>query len=160
MRLHLFYILPLVFILSCAKQPSTDPVPALTFKYVDPLGKTKLGSTLGERDTATLVFHYEDGDGDLFRNNNNDGANLIYTTYVYQADSDKFVVDGISNPATITQPANGAYKGKSIFGDIYVPMRQFRSSDKIKIFKFEAFMLDMKGHKSNVISSPVYTLTN
>ena len=121
------------------------------------MGKTGSGSNI--RDTAVLVLRYSDGDGDLFRNSNSDGPNLIYATYAFNADSNKFLLNGGLNPATITQPANGYYKGKAIHGDIFVPMGQFRSSDKIKVIRFEAFMVDMKNNKSNLVTSPVFTLS-
>jgi hypothetical protein len=157
MRNLLLLFLAIFATISCVKTPSTEPVPTLEYKGVSPLGKVSTGG-IGPRDTAVLILRYSDGDGDLFRNSNSDGPNLIYTTYAFNSDSNKFIMNGFPNPATITQPANGYYKGKSIHGDIYVPMRQFRTSDAIKVIKFEAFMVDMKNHKTNVVTSPVFTL--
>ena len=157
MRQLALIILGLTLIFSCVKKPTKDPVPVLKYKAVNPLGKATSASQ-GPRDTAVLIFSYEDGDGDLFRDSNSDGPNLVYSTYAFNADSNKFILNGYPSQATITQPDNGNYKGKSIHGEIYVPMLQFRSGDNIKVIKFEAFMVDMKDHKSNVISSPVFTL--
>lgn len=155
---NLLLLFLMVFItFSCVKGPSKDPVPTLEFKAVSPLGKATSASQ-PPRDTAVLILRYEDGDGDIFRNSNTDGPNLVYTTYAFNVGSNKFKIDGYPNQATIIQPANGYYKGKSIKGDIYVPMRQFRSSDNVKVIKFTAFMVDMKNNKSNTVTSPVYTL--
>ncbi len=159
------YLLPLIpiisLIFSCVKPPSEDPVPVIEFKDIHNMRKAISYYPDGKlwiRDTAVLVLGYADGDGDIFRNKNSDGPNLVYTTYAFNQDSNKFVIDNFPNPATITQPADGYYLGKSIHGEIFVPMPQFRSSDNVKVLKFQAFMEDMKGHKSNVVTSPVYTL--
>ncbi len=139
---------------ACVKQPSDNPVPSLEFKTVSPLGK--VGTT--GRDTAVVVFRYNDGDGDLFNNTSKDAPNLVCSIYTFNADSNKFEVNNV--PYSIIQPANGYYRGKSIYGDLYLPMRQFRPSNKTKIVRFEIFMMDMSKHKSNIITSPTYTLTN
>src|SRR5688572_20735157 len=89
---------------SCVKPPNEDPVPTLEFSNV--LNMTRVVSeTLPPRDTAVLVLKYADGDGDIFRDNNSDGPNLIYSTYAFSSDSNKFVLDQGPSPATITQPA-------------------------------------------------------
>lgn len=139
---------------ACVKQPSDNPVPLLEFKSVAPLGK--VGNT--GRDTAVVIFRYNDGDGDLFNNTNKDAPNLVCSIYSFNADSNKFEVNNV--PYSILQPANGYYRNKSIYGDLYLPMRQFRPSDKVKIVRFEVFMVDIKKNKSNIITSPTYTLTN
>ncbi len=157
MHYFLITVISVFGVFSCVKPPNDSPIPSLEYKDVPVMGKVSSGS-LGSRDTAVLVLRYSDGDGDMFRNSNADGPNLIYTTYAFNADSNKFIINGSPNAATITQPANGYYRGKSIHGDIYVPMRQFRSGDNIKVIKFEAFIVDMKNNKSNIVSSPVFTL--
>jgi hypothetical protein len=157
MRILTILIVLTAAMFSCVKPPNQDPIPEIEYRGVPVLGKATSASE-PPRDTAVLVIRYSDGDGDIFRNSNSDGPNLIYATYALNADSGKFVREGDMNQTTITQPANGYYKGKAIYGDIYLPMRQFRSSDKVKVIKFEAFMVDMQDHKSNVITSPVFTL--
>jgi hypothetical protein len=139
----------------------------LAFKDVESMeklpAKHSIPNDLSERDTASLVIHYQDGDGDLFRNSLTDGANFIWSTYYFDTDSNKFVLDGGSlngyHALTILQPADGYYTGKSVEGDISIPLTEFRSSNLHKILKFEAFMIDMKNHKSNVVTSQTYSIT-
>ena len=152
---HLFLIICIgLLAYACVKQPSDTPVPILEFKSVSPLGKV---GTSG-RDTAVVAFRYNDGDGDLFNNTNKDAPNLVCSIYTFNTDSNKFDVTNV--PYSILQPANGYYRGKSIYGDLYLPMRQFRPSAKVRLVRFEVFMVDIKKNKSNIISSPTYTLTD
>jgi hypothetical protein len=156
---YLLFLFPVMFVtFSCVKPPSTDPVPLLEYKDVSPLERTTLGGGT-PRDTAVLIVRYADGDGDLFRNSSKDPPNVIYWTLAFNADSNKFIRDQDIHSYNIPQPANGYYKGKAIHGDVYIPMRQIRSSDKIKVIKFEVFMVDMQDHKSNVVTTPVFTLS-
>ena len=153
----IIYICLLFFagFLSCVKAPNEDPVPSLEFE--DVLNMHRITETPAH-DTAVLVLKYSDGDGDIFRDNNSDGPNLVSSTYAFNRDSLKFILDQGPSPYTITQPANGYYKGKAIHGEIFVPMRNFRSGVNIKVIRFETFIVDMKGNKSNVVVSPTFTL--
>jgi len=117
-----------------------------------------------------LVLSYEDGDGDLFLDDVANGPNLIFTAYYFNKSKNVFDAPHLPNPppntlddtlkysASIIQPNNGYYKGKSIKGDIYVPLNEFRPDDNQKIIKFRGFMQDAKGHNSNWFSSPTITL--
>lgn len=125
-------------------------------------------SHITNSDTALMVIEYEDGDGDLFRDQGTDGANLFLTTYVYNSNTNQFVIDSLPlvgalktrySTYTVLQPANGYYKGKSVQGEIGIPLHQFRTNSNFTILKFEVFMNDMKNHKSNVVTSEAYTLT-
>jgi hypothetical protein len=145
----------------CVKQNTSNPVPAIEFKEVANLGKSPYTNT----DTATIVLGYEDGDGDLFVNSTEDDYNFIFTPYSYKknlnafsADFDYLTNDTFRIVSKIKQPDNGYYKGKSIRGVIYLPLREFRLNDNVDVIKFVGFMIDMKKNKSNVVSSPVYTL--
>ena len=160
---------------SCVKPKTTDPIPKLTFKQMQgdaveagsesaavwptnkPVSKKLYTSHINNSDTALLVIGFTDGDGDLFRDSKNDGANLVYTTYAYDAATQEFKINGNPNPATVVQPAEGYYKGKSIQGEIGIPLPDFRLNN-VKIIKLEVFMIDVQNHKTNVVSSPVYTL--
>lgn len=153
MRHLLLIIFGAIILAACVKQPSTDPVPVLEYKNVTPLGKV---AGNGTRDTAVVIFRYNDGDGDLFNNTSKETPNVVCSIYTFNPDSNKFDVNNV--PYSILQPANGYYKGKSIYGDIYLPMRQFRPSDKVKQVRFEVFMVDVQKHKSNIISSPIFTV--
>lgn len=163
MRYLVIIFLCVCIAFSCVKPKTKDPVPVIEFKRVESMVRLPATASLPERDTASLVIGYADGDGDLFRNVSTDGPNFIWATYYFNSDLNKFVKDAadttISNADVILQPADGYYKGKSIEGDIYRPLKEFRSTSNHKILKFVVFMTDMKNHKSNVVSSPVYTLT-
>ncbi len=135
---------------ACVKKTSKDPIPEIEYKDFKMLNH--IGS-----DSAVFTIGYKDWDGDLFRNSNSDGPNLVLSTYTYKSDSGKFIFDHAFSYA-ITQPADGYYKGKSIQGDIYVPVSEFRSKPTDKIVKFEIFMVDMKDNKSNVVTTPQFTL--
>ena len=156
-------VLPICFLLfislvSCVKQPNEDPVPTLEYQEMINMRRV-VSESLPARDTAVLVLNYSDGDGDLFRDNNSDGPNLIYSTYAFDPDSLKFILDQGPSPYTVTQPANGYYKGKAIHGEIFLPLKNFRSSTKIKVIRFETFIVDMKGNKSNVVVTPSFSLS-
>jgi hypothetical protein len=140
---------------SCVKKTSKDPVPQIEFLSAGDMYLTKSGN-----DTAIFVIHYEDGDGDLFVDNNDQGQNLFITTYYFSRDSNKFLIDNNGKPFgnTIKQPDNGYYKGKPITGEITIPTKEFRSGPSRKIIKFAVQMIDLKKHESNISISPVYTL--
>lgn len=139
---------------SCVKPPSKDPIPSLEYKAVTNLGK----SPNTQRDTAVLILRYEDGDGDIFVENGTSESNLFYMTKYFNADSNKFIIDGSAHAARLTIPENAPNDGKAIKGDIYLPLDQIRSGDNIKVIKFEAFIKDRASHISNTVSSPVFTL--
>lgn len=127
-----------VFGFSCVKPKTTDPVPVISFKQVQgdanevgganvvwstnkTVSKKQYTSKATQSDTALLVIGFEDGDGDLFRDSRSDNANLVYTVYAYDAATQQFTVNGNPNPATVVQPADGYYKGKSVQGEIGLP---------------------------------------
>ena len=158
--------IPIIFLMSllgfaCVKPKTKNPVPAIT--YEDLAYRQK--SPFTGQDTAVLVLGYEDGDGDIFVDNISQGPNVIFIPFFYNTTTGKFDItkDPITQDTfritnTIKQPDNSYYKGKSIKGSIYIPLREYRSNDQQKIIKFTGFVTDVKGHKSNVVASPVYTL--
>jgi hypothetical protein len=160
MRLILTLFTALSFI-TCVKQPSKNPIPQVEFDDFAGAGKSRTTNS----DTATMILSYEDGDGDLFVDNFSEGPNLIFTTYEYDKPTGSFVApfnleiqDTVRYTNTIKQPDNGYYKGKAIRGQIFVPLTEFRQNDDVKILKFSGFLLDKKGNKSNMFTSPVFTL--
>jgi len=152
MRFVLIIFTLAVILGACAKPTSTEPVPYLEYVSAKDMKKTAAGN-----DTALVTFYYEDGDGNLFVDDYSQGPNLIMTTHYFNLDSNKYLVDkNFSN--TIKQPDNGYYKGKAVKGNVILPLKEFRSNDTRRIIYFDIFMVDLKGNKSNVVSSPVYTL--
>lgn len=150
MRFPLIIILTGLFAFSCIKKTPKDPVPGLEYKDFKAWKE-------GLRDTAVMTLTYVDNDGDLFRNATSDGPNTILRTFVFNTDSNKFVKDQTLSYAII-QPGDGFYKGKSIQGDIIIPFGQFRPNNTVKQIRFEVFMVDMKDNKSNVVSTPQFSL--
>ena len=144
------------FAFACVKSKSKDPIPTLEFKEFQNMQKLP-GGSLGARDTGALVVSYTDGDGDLFVNTSTDASNLVIKYFNFITDSNKFVQVSVE-AKQIKQPDNGYYKGKSIKGDIYIPIREYRKSDAIKLIKVEVFMVDMKSHQTNIVTSPTYTI--
>jgi hypothetical protein len=152
MRYLLTIFLPGLLAFSCVKKTPKNPVPEIEYKNFEFLGHA------GSDDAAVFTIGYKDYDGDLFRNSTTDGPNTIISTYVYRADSNKFIFDQAFSNA-IVQPADGYYKGQTIQGDIRIPVSEFRSDPQNdKVVKFEIFMIDMKDNKSNVLTTPQFTI--
>lgn len=144
----LFFILVFLIAASCLKKKSIGPVPEiefLEFRYVGPAGY----------DSADFKIKYIDSDGDLF----GDNYNLFVKTLAYKSDSAKYVLDSTFVRA-VRQPNNGYYEGKSIQGYIYLNESEFRSSARPNNVKFEIFMKDQKGNRSNVVTTPTYNISN
>jgi len=164
MRVAAIIFIITLFSFSCVKKKVTNPVPAIEFKDFQ-AWKTSAGN-----DTAVLVISYEDGDGDIFRESNAKGPNLIGTFYYLNSATQQFttIKDLITNDtARITQtvlqpstlnPNDANYKGKSVRGDMYLPWAPFRSGDSVKIFKYTVFVVDESGNKSNIITTPQFTI--
>jgi len=147
----LFIILVGLFAFSCIKKTLTNPIPEIEFVDFKWLNNI-------QTDSAILTLSYNDYDGDLFAYGTNSKDNIVVKTLAFNLDSNKFIIDN-SFSYKINQPADGYYKDKSIQGNIYIPLGEFRSKEvkaaKQKI-KLEVFMIDMKANKSNVVSTPEY----
>jgi len=151
MRFILMIFLVACMGFSCVKKTPSNPTPEIEFKDF------KLIGGVGT-DSALFTIGYKDWDGDLF-SDTQDQTNIVFRTYAFNKDSLKFISDGDPFGYSIIQPAEGYYKGKSIQGDIFVHVGEFRSDPLLKEIKFEIFMQDMKGNKSNVITTPTFTLS-
>jgi hypothetical protein len=161
MRLIVIIFLANLIGFSCVKPKTKNIVPSIEFKNLLHAQKSEYTG----QDTAVLVLGYEDGDGDLFVDLVSQGPNLIFTPFFFNTakgsfdiEKDPVTLDTFRITSSIKQPDDGYYKGKSIKGEIYIPLREFRLNDQAKIIKFTGFMIDTKGHKSNLVTSPVYTL--
>ena len=142
---------------SCVKRQSKDPVPFIEYKNFIP-------KHTAQNDSAYMSISYSDGDGDIFRDKNTDGPNLIGIIYIYDPISKTFQrpYSPITQDSTgvigiaITQPGDG-YKGKSVSGDIIWPMSEYRPNTlSDTVFFYKIFMQDMKGNKSNVVTTPIF----
>lgn len=142
------------FLIGCAKQPEYSETPQL--EYVD-LSLRQVYRGNQARDTCDLRISFSDGDGDLFVQSSADPANVLLKYYVYHVDSAKFIISGVESKS-VKEPANGYYRGKAISGEIQIPLTQFRPNTSYKIIKMDLQMVDLQQHKSNVVSTPVFTL--
>ena len=155
-----FIIIIFLFIglgFSCVKKPSKDIVPSLEFLDFS-------SSKTNGIDNGQMILGYEDGDGDIFRELPGRLPNLIMKFYYYNNGTKKFtgffdtnISDTFNIAKIITQPGDG-FKGKSIRGEIYIPMAEFRPADSIKIFKYVIYAIDEAGHNSNIITTPQFTV--
>ena len=146
-----------LFCFACVKRQSKDPVPKLDYIQFT-------SSKNGGIDKGDLILSYEDGDGDIFREETTHLPNLIMKFYYYNSGTQKFtgyfdtnISDTFNIAKIITQPGDG-FKGKSIKGEIHIPMNEFRPADSIKIFKYVIFALDESGNKSNLLTTPQFTV--
>lgn len=144
---------------SCAPKQPSSPIPVIEYKDFK-------AYKVNGSDTAVMIIGYADGDGDIFKDDNNKGPNFIGTFYYLNSATNKFtaIIDLITKDTaritqTILQPKDASYKGKSVQGEIFLPFNPFRSGDSVKTFKYTLFMVDGAGHKSNVITTPVYNIT-
>jgi hypothetical protein len=152
----IFLVLALGF--SCVKKQTKNPVPSIEYVSFS-------SSKTNGKDDGQLVLGYEDGDGDIFRDESTKIPNIIMKFYYFNSGTKKFTgtFDPITQDTTtiainLKQPPNTDYKGKSIKGEIFIPMGEFRASDTMKIFKFVVFVMDEAGHKSNVVTTPQFTV--
>ena len=159
MRILVLILFFVVIAFACVKKPTTSPIPVIEFKNFE------AWQSHGN-DTAVMVIGYEDGDGDIFRDLTAHGPNLIATFYYLNSVTKQFtaIKDFITNDTaritqTITQPIDASYKGKSVRGDIYLPWSPSRSGDSVKIFKYTLFLVDEAGNKSNLVTTPTFTVT-
>jgi hypothetical protein len=157
-------VLTLIFLLSffcfsCVKKQSSDPVPVIEYKDFK-------AWKINGSDTAYLVIGYEDGDGDIFRDASTHGPNLVGTFYYLNSATNKFtpIFDIITQDTaritqTVLQPnPDASYKGKAVRGEMYLPWNPFRSGDSVKVFKYTLFIVDEAGNKSNVITTPEFSI--
>ncbi len=149
-----------VFFTSCVKKQSSNPVPVIEFNNFD---YYKLNGS----DKGSITINYEDGDGDIFVGEYNTKSNVVITTYHFDAASGNFYPDSVtvggtkilvSYAVSVKQPAEG-YKGKALKGTMTFPYNEYRLNGSVKIIKHTIIVEDEAGNKSNLITSPVYTLT-
>ncbi|MBS1652760.1 MAG: hypothetical protein JSU07_12195 [Bacteroidetes bacterium] len=148
-KLVIFTILVLI-VCSCAKAPDKPSAPVLTYKSF-------LAWKVNGKDTSNLIFHFVDGDGNLFVDPTNVKPNFVLISYYYNNGTKSMVQYNVTSSA-ITQPPKTNYQGQLIQGDILYPSSQYRSADSVKIVQFSFFMVDNNNTKSNVVTTPTIQL--
>jgi hypothetical protein len=163
MRFFLFIASFLLLGFACVKPKSKDPVPVIEFKDFNAWKSNG-------NDTAVMVIGYEDGDGDIFRDENANGPNIIGTYYYLNSATQQFmpIMDIITQDTfritqTVVQPIViskdfPSYRNKSVKGEMFIPWSPFRSGDSVKVFKYTVFVVDESGNKSNVVTTPSFTV--
>jgi hypothetical protein len=145
-----------LFGFSCTKkkldQGLKNPIPEIAYKDFQ-------AWKAGNRDTALITIGYSDGDGNLIRNSTLNGPNLVFLPYYFNPDSNKLILNQVFSYVITQQPLGNFCKvnGTTNQGDITIYLNQFRPNDNVKVMKFDAFMVDMAGNKSNVVSTPQFT---
>lgn len=154
----------LLLLSSCVKRPSKDPVPSIEF-----IDFQTENTSIAK---GSFLIEYQDGDGNLFSPEENPTPNFICSFFYYNkvtGNFDPFVTkiifpDGSSLSDTfrittsVRNPKDLDLSKKPIKGRIYIPLTQYRSNDSIKIFKYKMFMVDRAGNKSNIVTTPSYTV--
>jgi hypothetical protein len=114
--------------------------------------------------SADIQVKYTDGDGDIGVANSDSTKTLWIKYYYKDTITQKYTgyYRPLSNDTLITgyivnEPTD-SYKGKPISGDISVHLQQFRHSIKIKHVKYVIYLIDKAGNRSNVISTPEFTI--
>ncbi|MCE2772509.1 MAG: hypothetical protein LW750_03575 [Bacteroidetes bacterium] len=134
---------------SCKPEPVYPAEPILKFKQF---------VQTGTNDTLKAVFSFTDGDGDIGIAVNSTDSNMVLTLYYQKPDGSFAVVD---NPTTVDPNDSVFYNyripelpdgQKGLEGDIYLTINKaFIPYDTIQ---FNAFLLDQRGNKSELVRTP------
>ena len=152
--------LSVVFIASCVKRTSTDPVPPISFEIFIP----------ADENLAYMTVNYTDGDGDIFAEKESNDYNFYAWFYFKDTDGSfkpalwPLVIPNPPGPdTTIYQNRPLAYtvkrpselsKDQPIKGQITITMVGWRNDSKYKNFKYKIYMIDQKGNKTSEIETP------
>jgi hypothetical protein len=151
---YLLLILSASIVFACVKKTSYPATPDIKFKDF----------LVFDGDSADIQVKFTDGDGDIGVSDG-DSTRTFWVTYYYKdtisnnytAYYSSFNNDTLRTGYIIKSP-NDSYKGKPISGEISVRLQQLRHSRKIKNVKYVIHLYDEAGNKSNVISSPEFTI--
>ncbi|MBL7931589.1 MAG: hypothetical protein JNL60_06800 [Bacteroidia bacterium] len=166
LRILFIFLICLSAGFSCVKPALKEEIPVAEYKDFEVFNTSD-----GEGD-AILTIGYEDGDGDLFiKDVQNEGPNVVFSIYIYDETTKKFkvfikpntipgvnIVDSSFISVSVKEPADGYYKGKSIKGDIKLPLNQFRPNPEAKIFYYRGYLMDTDWNMSNIVTTPTFTV--
>ncbi len=158
--------LAVLLISSCVKKKTLPIVPAIDYKSF----------SIIDNSTAMFVYTFSDGDGDIgLRSSDTTGSYSrtspyyynLYMKYLYKNSSGNYVpyiyfdmLTGKFDTIILkyrTQYIESTTKDQSLTGEVYVTMNGYRPTTTHKNFKYEFYIYDRGLHKSNVITTPVFT---
>lgn len=151
------YILPLICVIvlfSSCKEKERFPIEP----YIEFVSLTKKPTTTGVDSTATLVIHFQDGDGDIGLNENDTISGSPYNFFIDYYKK----IDGVFQPiqfegVTFHQriPRLSERVPEPIEGDISV-LLYINSLDLSTVYdtiKFQCYIVDRALHVSNTIET-------
>ena|ERR1700722_1306814 len=149
----LFLIGSLVFS-SCAKKETFSIIPAITFKSL----------IFTDANSAILEINFTDGDGDIGYVGNPENAQPNFYIEYFRDSAGIFVpmTEYITAVPTIVEPSykipdvTPSGKNKSLLGVIKINIENLTQGLPLKdsTLRFNAWLFDRAGHKSNIITTP------
>lgn len=148
---HILLLLILTVIYSaCVKKKTYSKNPEIAFKAFYPY----------KGDTADLVLTFNDGDGDIGKEQEDQTKNMFLTPYFFDPLIGKFRAnysnsnnDTVRVSYTIRKPKD-EYSGKPISGEVSVRINEYRADTTQKRLKYVVYIVDNASHKSNVLTTP------
>lgn len=139
--LHIFFVA--ILLSSCVKEKVMDKVPKIDFS----------GFYAKDENTAYLTITYEDGDGDIFAEKGSKTYNF-FALFYYKDSNGNFIKD-VTNPiVSVVERPSELSKNQPIKGEIMQTIIGWRSDVAYKNFRYEIYMVDQAGNKSNVLTTP------
>lgn len=144
MRFKTIYILFATLLLSsCVKEKVMDKVPVIGFA----------GFYAKDENTAYLTITYEDGDGDIFAEKGSKTYNF-FALFYYKDSNGNFIKDASNPIVSVVERPSELSKDQPIKGEIMQTIIGWRSDVAYKNFRYEIYMVDQAGNKSNVLTTP------
>ncbi len=166
-RLAILLFTVSVILFSCMEKQNYPDVPQLEF-----LNFTKLIHPAGYDSLGILLLSYTDGDGDLGLPAVDDTSINFFVSYLRME-------NGVLKPVTVLNPSTGEYDTinfnnrfyelapdgytgwiKGEIEDTINPLYDPQSTNSIDTVKFEAYLVDRAGNKSNVVVTPLIPVRN
>ena len=144
----LFYIAPLLLLVSCDDSPIFPVTPEISFVSISPKQATQFTA-----DEISLTLHYQDGDGDLGYLGEEKVENLFVT------DTRTAFVGNPSRTTAYSIPnLTPDTRKPSIQGDITITMLTPPWESLEEPLIFEVYLVDRAGQPSNVIHTDPITV--
>lgn len=132
---------------SCLKKETASPIPLIEFKDFQ-----------ANKDTATLILSFTDGDGDIGLTQNDTVAPNNYNCFITYIEKQKGVWVKRQLPFDFNYRIpiiNTSSKKKTIKGEIRIAIKPFYYDpfSKFDTIKYEIYIVDKALNKSNVINT-------